>query len=303
MVSNEGELPIKKEDLENEENSSNLHKCKVCDYVCRTSYNLWYHVRSVHERFKCPICDRNFASKQYVVQHIIKSHSEDSTQIFYTKYETDKKSYKCPNCENVFATEFELVEHLQKFCQNLIKKFKCYLCDQTCVSKKRLKDHFDINHQGHKPYQCSMCKMTFPKTCLLEQHIQEFHEKRRPFDCEVCQKKFFRKKHLLVHNTSTYHKKRVAWSEKENKENLAPKNLTKNSPKKSSSKPSLTEVFIKECNQEKFEESGNVFSEKNDDEQNSKKQNISKGDTYSDGAFLCIKLVNCSSHFFTKNGI
>ena len=133
-------------------------------------------------------------------------------------------------------------------------------------------------HQGHKPYQCSMCKMTFSKTFLLEQHIQEFHEKRRPFDCEVCQKKFFRKKHLFVHKTSTYHKKRVAWSEKENKENLAPKNLSKNSLKNSSSKPSVTEVFIKESNQEKFEESGNVFNEKNDDEQNSTKQNISKGD-------------------------
>ena len=119
-----------------------------------------------------------------------------------------------------------------------------------------------------------MCKMTFPKTFLLEQHIQEFHEKRRPFDCEVCQKKFFRKKHLLVHNTSTYHKKRVAWSEKENKENLAPKNFSKNS----SSNSSVSEVFTKESNQEKFEESGNVFNEKNNDKQNSTKQYISKGD-------------------------
>ena len=115
--------------------------------------------------------------------------------------------------------------------------------------------------------------MTFPKTFLLEQHIQEFHEKRRPFECEVCQKKFFRIKHLQVHNTSTYHKKRVAWSEKGNKENLAPKYWTKNSPKKSSSKPSVTEVFTKESNQEK---SGNVLNEKNDDEQNSTKENISK---------------------------
>ena len=111
--------------------------------------------------------------------------------------------------------------------------------------------------------------MTFSKTFLLEQHIQEFHEKRRPFDCEVCQKKFFRKKHLLVHNTSTYHKKRVAWSQKENRENLAPKQLSNNP----SSKPS-----IKESNQEKFEESGNVFNENNGDEQNSTKRNISKGD-------------------------
>ena len=258
------------------ENSSNLHKCKICNYVCRTSNNLWYHVRSVHERIKCPICDKNFASKQSVTQHIttwhIRSHSGNST--LNTKYEADKKSYKCPNCENVFMAEFELFEHLQKFCQTK-KKFNCYLCEESCESKKRLADHFVINHQGHKPYQCSMCKMTFPKTFLLEQHIQEFHEKRRPFDCEVCQKKFFRKKHLFVHNTSTYHKKRVAWSEKEeNIENLAPRNLSKNSPKNSC----VTKVFIKESNQEKFEESGNVFNEKNDDEQNSTKQNISKGD-------------------------
>ena len=74
---NEGETPIKKEEI-NEENSSKLHKCKICHYVCRTSNNLWYHVRSVHERMKCPICDRYFATKQSVAQHIIKSHSEDT---------------------------------------------------------------------------------------------------------------------------------------------------------------------------------------------------------------------------------
>ena len=86
--------------------------------------------------------------------------------------------------------------------------------------------------------------MTFSKTFLLEQHIQEFHEKRRPFDCEVCQKKFFRKKHLLVHNTSTYHKKRVAWSQKENKENLAPKNLSNNPSSKPSTGKSLSEALL-----------------------------------------------------------
>ena len=67
------------------------------------------------------------------------------------------------------------------------EEFKCAQCEQTCSTKKALKDHRKENHT--KSILCQLCDESFLENWKLETHLKT-HAEAKKFKCDTCSKEF-----------------------------------------------------------------------------------------------------------------
>ena len=79
------------------------------------------------------------------------------------------------------------------------QKLQCKLCDKHFASKRNLKNHINMVHEGKKPFRCKMCGNNFATSLVLKRHINTVHDKKKPFKCNFCPKHFGRKDNLKTH--------------------------------------------------------------------------------------------------------
>ena len=71
------------------------NNCNYCDKNFASKSTLKNHISSAHEgkkRFSCSFCEKDFFSKDSLNKHIVKAHE-------------GKKPYNCELCESVFFNE------------------------------------------------------------------------------------------------------------------------------------------------------------------------------------------------------
>ena len=77
-------------------------KCKTCNSLFKTKYQLKIHTESVHEGkkpFKCKICDARFTENGSLKRHVASVHK-------------GRKPFKCNICEASFAQKAHLNTHV-----------------------------------------------------------------------------------------------------------------------------------------------------------------------------------------------
>lgn len=133
---------------------------------------------------KCPCCDKDFAKKGQLTQHML-SHP-------------NYKSYICELCGNGFKTIQELNSHMRKHTGE--KKFKCGVCDVFLVSRSSFRSHM-LTHTGERPYPCKLCDKEFRQTSSLRKHLISIHNQgEKPHLCTTCGKRFSTIYHLRIHS-------------------------------------------------------------------------------------------------------
>lgn len=198
---------------------------------------------SKETRFACAKCNKTFAQKSYIKEHM-KIHTgekpyqcTDCGRCFRNNYmlkvhlrlHTGEKNCKCKECGTLFTEHGALVSHLRthtgvkpficsfcgcKFAQSpalkrhlrIHTKEKPYVCEHchACFADRgTLRNHMRI-HTGERPYSCALCGKSFVQRNNLQAHINT-HTDERPFPCQVCGSSFRTKAHLVKH-LSTIHR-------------------------------------------------------------------------------------------------
>lgn len=153
------------------------------------------------ELLQCDICQKNFANKRNLRDHVRVFHNKESLK------EDSKYHFPCPECDKVFYKKSNLKSHLIRHSDLLP-----FICDAPGCGKgfkreKTLLKHYQVIHEGRKEeFLCGHCGQQFLSQTGLKSHVATHNGQeyiRRNFKCEHCGKLFRSqwdlKTHLVVH--------------------------------------------------------------------------------------------------------
>ncbi|CAL4166398.1 unnamed protein product [Meganyctiphanes norvegica] len=162
--------------------------------------------------FKCSHCNRTFAQKAYLKNHI-KIHStekpyqdsctEEPFKLFplnnHLSSHAKEKRYQCNHCDRAFNKYNWFMKHIGTHTGD--KPYLCNQCGKAFSHNWLLNKHFK-NHTSEKPFICNHCDMAFKENNKLQLHLRT-HTGEKPYLCNQCGKVFAvnkgLKRHLLTH--------------------------------------------------------------------------------------------------------
>ena len=131
--------------------------------------------------FKCPLCQKNLASKNVYQLHL-RSHSGE-------------KPFSCNLCGNAFSQKTSLTRHMRSHTGE--RPFPCSVCGKRFADKERIKIHMRT-HTGEKPFACGICSKSFSQKSTVKRHMT-VHTGEKPFKCSSCGKGFANRGNLIAH--------------------------------------------------------------------------------------------------------
>ncbi|KAI8380749.1 hypothetical protein BD560DRAFT_387010 [Blakeslea trispora] len=139
-------------------------------------------VRYSNSARTCWTCDRNYASKKALREHLRKKHGLSAAKIYNNPY--------------VVIQESDL------------DNYHCVVCDTTAYSREDYIQHLTTVHpiSADNVYSCRSCGLHFGLRSLLKQHQEEVHtvepittQDDEELSCDHCQLRFDVKRDLLTH--------------------------------------------------------------------------------------------------------
>lgn len=143
-------------------------------------------------RFQCDICEKQFARKQAVIEHISKKHDERNN--------VAKELHQCDICKQTLASKMNVIRHMANFHGiNPIKKSHfCDICGNGYVSQESLNQH-KYRHKNSEPKCiCTVCGKAFRSLSEFTDHLNG-HKGLKPYKCTDCGKSFARSTKLKTH--------------------------------------------------------------------------------------------------------
>ena len=140
----------------------------------------------------CPICDKNFAQKQWSSKRQI-----NATYEYHLKHmkihenpQTDpvvNNPFKCDQCDKRFSQSDILSRHIKKIHKET--KYICVSCGIIFETNQQLRDHKKNGHDdGTGEFKCIECDRTYLSHKQLSTHVYD-HKNRNVFvTCEICDK-------------------------------------------------------------------------------------------------------------------
>nr|CAD7430044.1 unnamed protein product [Timema monikensis] len=181
-----------------EEDSNKPFTCHMCTKRFNLKSTALRHVKEVHEHtwgHYCPVCNREFARKGAVDNHM--------------RRHTGEKPYTCKICLKNFMVRSTLTRHLKEVHERLRRHF-CKVCGYGFYTRLLLRNHIRT-HTDDRPYFCRACGRTFRTRVTLVYHEKlhvgelESHptKGKRVMECSECKKKvgslYALKNHMLIH--------------------------------------------------------------------------------------------------------
>merc|ERR1719350_1864283 len=180
--------------------------------------------------YECHECDSRYQSKKDLINHVMKTHVEESQEQKDEKLlncktlkvnpETvheGKKPFECDICNSSFATEMAKVLHATRVHNetpsgHTVKpQFKCNICKSKFSKRSHLDKHLAV-HDENDSYECDICDSKYQSKKELIGHVMKFHvgespEKKEPekfFKCEKCDATFPFHYKLKSHAATTH---------------------------------------------------------------------------------------------------
>ena len=150
--------------------------CKICPEVgfsFQQHYNS--HMQTVHQGFKCEVCDKKFQWPGYLRTHHNMVHK--------------KQTFPCHNCDQIFAHTRYLRKHLtsaHQVIQNGRNGYKCDICNKLFSENGYLTIHKKTVHgppesKNDEANRCVFCTNKQFKTKYdLRRHLRNVHKFQDP---------------------------------------------------------------------------------------------------------------------------
>lgn len=108
------------------------------------------------------------------------------------------KSHKCVVCDY----ETTKIDHLRRhsYLHTDNKPFKCEICTQQFIRKKKYKKHLEASHGHVFPYKCTVCEEGFEREAEWQLH----ESRTQNYRCDVCSKTFKHRKDNLEKHMRTH---------------------------------------------------------------------------------------------------
>lgn len=125
---------------------------------------------------KCNDCDKEFKSMT-----MLKVHQRIHDPLY------------CKECGKILANEPAFERH-----KLMHRPMQCTMCEKTFTLLRRLREHYEKDHDFTGPYPCPQCDKSFITLSYLAIH-QRIHKGEFPFSCDLCSEKFRSSNCLTVH--------------------------------------------------------------------------------------------------------
>lgn len=190
---------------------SSLGKCKTCNKVYRSIFQLECHL-ALHNRkfpFTCYICEKQFFAEYALWKHV-DVHVEGTTKLCdicganfahgapFRRHVImcQKQPLVCSICGKQVLTKSGIQRHMAAHEKDFA--FHCDRCGEKFQSQKYLNVHLAKEHGIGKSYKCSKCDKVFYLRCTFVRH-EKVHEQIRPHICQFCGNRFSTNWNLKAH--------------------------------------------------------------------------------------------------------
>lgn len=130
----------------------------------------------VREIMKCDDC-----GKEFKTMTMLKVHQRIHNPLY------------CKECGKILANEAAFERH-----KLMHRPMQCTMCDKNFTLLRRLREHYEKQHDFTGPYPCVQCDKTFIQLSYLAIH-QRIHKGEFPYICNLCPEKFRSSNCLTVH--------------------------------------------------------------------------------------------------------
>ncbi|XP_055917670.1 transcription factor grauzone isoform X2 [Eupeodes corollae] len=146
------------------------------------------------EYFKCQSCNKVFADKQCLKNHMLIIHQAD-----------EEKPFQCESCSKRFIKQYLLEQHQVIHVPLEERKFPCDFCPKVFPSENTLNTHRKNTHLQENGRMCHICAKVIRGRAMFEKHQLEHNGVKQPeIQCEKCgswlKNKHSLQKHLRRHN-------------------------------------------------------------------------------------------------------
>lgn len=197
--------------------------CEICHITLSDFTNLRQHFWNVHEQkgyvvccnkklfkrillvdhinkhldpeyFKCQDCNKVFADKQCLKNHMLIIHQSD-----------EEKPFQCEYCAKRFIKQYLMEQHQVIHVPIEERKFNCDFCSKVFPSENTLNTHRKNSHLHENARMCHICAKVIRGRAMFEKHQLEHNGIKQPeIQCEKCgswlKNKHSLQKHMRRHN-------------------------------------------------------------------------------------------------------